>query len=59
MGSQEFSRLAEYRGDLGEMYKEARYIEERARRIQRLTDPRQVRQQLGAIAARTMRYMAG
>ena len=50
---------AESREDLEEMYKEAGYIEERARRIQQLTDPRQVRQQLGAIAARIMRYMAG
>ena len=44
---------------LAEMHMDAKYAEERARRIQQLDDPRQVRQMLGVIAARMMRYLTG
>ena len=44
---------------LRQMHTDARYVEERARRIQQLDDPRHVRQVLGVIAARMMRYLTG
>lgn len=44
---------------LRQMHTDARYAEERARRIQQLDDPRHVRQVLGVIAARMMRYLTG
>ena len=44
---------------LRQMHTDARYAEERARRIQQLDDPRHVRQVLGVIAARMMLYLTG
>ena len=54
---QEHMQIAEQMRLLRQMHMDAKYAEERARRIQQLDDPRQVRQMLGVIAARMMRYL--
>lgn len=53
----EHIQIAEQMRLLRQMHEDARYAEERARRIQQLDDPRQVRQMLGVIAARMMKYI--
>ena len=55
----EHIQIAEQMLLLRQMHMDAKYAEERARRIQQLDDPRQVRQMLGVIAARMMRYLTG
>ena len=56
---QEHIQIIEQMILLRQMHADARYAEERARRIQQLDDPRQVRQMLGVIAARMMLYLTG
>ena len=51
------SHMERNQAQLERMREDARRVEERAKRAQELTDPRQVKQCLGVIAARTMQYM--